>query len=261
MEAGGGAAPVPASVVPAPASSLVAPASAEALPAFTDAVIVASPASAAAVFAWAAAAPTAADTIIVVDPASAAVVPASADVIIVAAGPPPAAAYGGPSFVTPRDEYVQALGDQESARVVVRPRGRPAGWGEGLVAGGAENLMDVAIMIKEAWEELSSSAIAHFWAKTDVLGAIRTLDLLRLHGEYRETFRSVSDDVNVMLELMQGTSLGSEALAGLDDVAQRAVVKEWMTIEEHPAGVVGAADAVVQYMDAAGADVADSADS
>jgi len=159
MEAGGGAAPVSASVVAAPASSWAAPASAEALPAFTDAIIVAGPASAAAVSAWAAAAPTAADTIIVADPASSAVVPASADVIIVAAAPPPAAAYGGPSFVTPRDEYVQALGDQESARVVARPHGRPAGWGEVVVAGGAENLKDVSIMIKDAWEELSSSAI------------------------------------------------------------------------------------------------------
>jgi len=258
MEAGGGAAPVPASVVDAPASS---PASAEAISAFTDAIIVAGPASAAAVSAWAAAAPTAADTIIVADPAPAAVVPASADVIIVAAGPPLAAAYGGPSFVTPRVEYAQALGDQERARVVARPHGRPAGWGEGLVAGGAANLMDVAIMIKDAWEELSSSAIAHSWAKTDVLGAIRTVDLLRLHGEYRRTFRSVSDDVNVMLGLVHGTSLGSEALAGLEDVAQRAVVEEWMNIEERTAGVVGAADAVVQDMDAAGADVADSADS
>jgi len=34
-----------------------------------------------------------------------------------------------------------------------------------------------------------------------------------------------------------------------------------MNIEERTAGVVGAADAVVQDMDAAGADVADSADS
>jgi len=226
MEAGGGAAPVPASVVDAPASSWAAPASAEAIPAFTDAIIVAGPASAAAVSAWAAAAPTATETIIVADPAPAAVVPASADVIIVTAGPPLAAAYGGPSFVTPRVEYAQALGDQERARVVARPHGRPAGWGEGLVAGGAANLMDVAIMIKDAWEELSSNAIAHCWAKTDVLGAVRTVDLLRLHGEYRRTFRSVSDDVNVMLGLMQGTSLGSEALAGLEDVAQRAVVEE-----------------------------------
>ena len=34
-----------------------------------------------------------------------------------------------------------------------------------------------------------------------------------------------------------------------------------MNIEERPAGVVGAADAVVQDMVAAGADVADSVDS
>jgi len=120
--------------------------------------------------------------------------------------------------------------------------------------------MDVAIMVKDAWEELSSSAIAHCWAKTGVLGAIGTVDLLRLHGEYRRTFRSVSNDVDVMLELMQSTSLGNVALAGLDDVAQRAVVEEWMEIEERPAGVVGAGDAVVQDMDAAGGDVADSAD-
>jgi len=144
---------------------------------------------------------------------------------------------------------------------VARPHGRPAGWAEGLVAGGAANLMDVAIMITDAREALSSSAIAHCWAKTDVLGAIRTVDLLPLHGRYRWAFRSVSDDVNVMLELMQGTSLGSEALAGLDDVAQRAVVEEWMNIEERPACVVGAAEAVVQDMDAPRADVADSADS
>jgi len=90
-----------------------------------------------------------------------------------------------------------------------------------------QNLIDVAIMIKDVWEELSSSAIAHFWAMIDVLGAIRAVDLLRLHGEYDRTFRSVSDDVNVMLELMQGTSLGSEALAGLDDVAQRGGVDEY----------------------------------
>jgi len=53
--------------------------------------------------------------------------------------------------VTPRDEYEQELGDQESARVVARPHGRPAGWGEGPVAGGEDNLMNVAIMTKDAW--------------------------------------------------------------------------------------------------------------
>jgi len=260
LAGGGGAASVPASVAASPATAAAAPASAPALPAFADTIVVAGPGSAAAVSAWAAAAPTDTDTIIVAGPASAAAVPASSDIIIVAGGPAPAAAYSGPSFVTPRDEYVHVLEDQESSRVVARPHGRPAGWGGGLVAGGAANLMDVAIMVKDAWEELSSSAIAHCWAKTDVLGAIRTVDLLRLHGEYRRTFRSVSDDVDVMLELMQGTSLGNVALAGLDDVAQRAVVEEWMEIEERPAGVVGAADAVVQDMDAAGGDVADSAD-
>jgi len=216
--------------------------------------------SAAAVSAWTAAAPPAADTINLAGPASAAAVPASADVIIGSGGPAPAAACSAPSSVTSRDEYMRVLGDQERARVEARPRGRPAGWGGGLVAGGAANLMDVAIMVKDAWEELSSSAIAHCWAKADVLGTIRTVDLLRLHGDYRRSFRSVSDDVDVMLELMQGTSLGSEALAGLDDVAQRAVVEEWMEIEERPAGVVGAADTVVQDMDAAGGEVADNAD-
>eukprot|EP00170_Pyropia_yezoensis_P002903 contig_12154_g2909 len=115
-------------------------------------------------------------------------------------------------------------------------------------------------MVNDAWEELAPSAIAHCWAKTDVLGANPTMDLLRLHGEYRRTFRSVSDDVDAILDLMQGTSLGNEGLAGLDDVAQRAVVEEWIEIEERPAGVVGAADTVVQDMDAAGGDVADSAD-
>jgi len=93
-----------------------------------------------------------------------------------------------------------------------------------------------------------------------VLGAIRMVDVLCLHGEYRRTFRSVSDDVNVMLELIQGTFLVSEALAGLGDVAQRAAMEKWMNTEERPVGVVGATDAVVQYMNAAGADVADSAD-
>jgi len=76
--------------------------------------------------------------------------------------------------------------------------------------------MDVAI--KDAWEELSSSAIAHCWAGTDVLGAIHTMDLLCFLGKYLRPFRSVSDNVDDILELTQGTSLGSEALAGLDDV-------------------------------------------
>jgi len=94
-----------------------------------------------------------------------------------------------------------------------------------------------------------------------VLGAIPTVDLLHLHGEYRRTVRAVSDDVKVILELMQGTSLGNEALVGLEDVAQSAVVEEWMSIDERPSCLFGAADAVVQDMDAAGAAVADSADS
>ncbi|KAK1867670.1 hypothetical protein I4F81_010175 [Pyropia yezoensis] len=116
-------------------------------------------------------------------------------------------------------------------------------------------------MVKDAWEELTSSTISHCWAKADVLGAIRNVDLLCLHGEYRRSFRSVSDDVDVMLELMRGTSLGSGALAGLDDAAQRSVLEEWVEIEDRPAGVVGAADAVVQDLGTAGTDVAESADS
>ncbi|KAK1858812.1 hypothetical protein I4F81_001412 [Pyropia yezoensis] len=251
----------PASVSTAPAAAADAPASADAVPAYDDAVVVAGRATAASVSAWTAAAAMTADTVIVAGPASAASVPVSADVTVLAGGALPAAACGGPSFLTHRDEYAQALDDQERAGLVVRPRGRPAGWGGGLLAGGAANLMDVAIMVKDAWEELTSSAISHCWAKADVLGAIRNVDLLRLHGEYRPSFRSVSADVDVMLELMRGMSLGSKALAGLDDAAQRSVLKEWMEIEDRPAGVVGAADAVVQDWGTAGPDVAESADS
>lgn len=119
-------------------------------------------------------------------------------------------------------------------------------WGGGLTAGGSANLMDVAIMVKDAWEELSRVAIVHCWAKTKVLGVVRTADLLRLHDEYRQTVQLVSDDVDEMLQLMQGTSLGNEVLDGLDNVAQRSVVEECIDLEERPAGLVGAADAVLE---------------
>eukprot|EP00170_Pyropia_yezoensis_P006845 contig_27888_g6867 len=221
LAGGVGATPAPASVPTAAAPAADAPTSADAVPAYDDAVVLAGRATAASVSVRTAAAPTTADAVIVADPASAAAVPVLADVTILAGGALPAAACGGPSFLTPRDEGAQALDDQESAGVVARPRGRPAGWGGGLLAGGAAKTMDVDIMVKDAWEELTLSAISHCWAEADVLGAIRNVDLLRLHGEYRRSFRSVSDDVDVMLELMRGTSLGSEALAGLDDAAQR----------------------------------------
>ncbi|KAK1867669.1 hypothetical protein I4F81_010174 [Pyropia yezoensis] len=126
--AGGvGATPAPASVSTAPAPAADAPASADAVPAYEDAVVVAGRATAASVSEWTAAAPTTADTNIVAGPASAAAVPVSADVTILAGGALPAASCGGSSFLTPRDEYAQALDDQEIAGVVARPRGRPAG--------------------------------------------------------------------------------------------------------------------------------------
>ncbi|KAK1859701.1 hypothetical protein I4F81_002295 [Pyropia yezoensis] len=220
------ATPESTSVSTAPAPAADAPASADAVPAYEDAVVVAGRATAARVSARAAAAPTTADTVIVAGPASAAAVPVSADVSILVGGALPAAACGGPSFLTPRDEYAQALDDQEIAGALARPRGRLAAWGGGLLAGGAANLMDVAIMVKDAWEELMSSATSHCWEKADVLGAIRNVDLPRLLGEYLRSFRAVSIDVEVMLEVMRGTSLGSEALAGLDDAAQRSVLEE-----------------------------------
>lgn len=146
------------------------------------------------------------------------------------------------------------------ADVVATPRERPACRGGGLGAGGAATLMDVVIMVKGAWEELEWSAIAHCWAKADVLGAIRNANLLRLLSKYRRLFRTVFNDVDDMLELMQGTSLGGEALVGLKDVAELALVEEWVEIEKRPVGIVGAAEPVVQDEDTAGGDVADSAD-
>jgi len=53
--------------------------------------------------------------------------PTSAVVIVAAGGAPSAAAYGGPSLVTPRVEYVQVLRDQQRTRVVAWPRVHASG--------------------------------------------------------------------------------------------------------------------------------------
>jgi len=106
--------------------------------------------------------------------------------------------------------------------------------------------MDLAVIIKEEWAAISGEFIALCWAKADVLGAMRTKDILLEHGENRRSFRAVADAVNEVLSIIRGTTLGDETLGGLRADAKRSVVWEWLDIEKQHEGVMSVADGCLQ---------------
>ena len=163
-----------------------------------------------------------------------------------AAAANPEADCTGPSFVTPRSVY-NALFEREAANAVpASRRGRSANWGLGLGVGMAANLMDVAFMVKEGWAAITRECIVHCWAKAEVLGTIRTLSFLKEHGEYYRSFRAVADDVDEVLSMLRGTTLGDVTLGGLSTNVQRTVVEEWLDIEEQPEGMISEADGCLE---------------
>jgi len=106
--------------------------------------------------------------------------------------------------------------------------------------------MDVAVMVKKEWAAITRECIVHCSAKAEVLGTIRTHDFLKEHGEYRRSFRAVADDVDEVLSMLRGTSLGDVTLGGLSTGVQRTVVEEWLDIEEQPAGMISEADGCLE---------------
>jgi len=163
-----------------------------------------------------------------------------------AAAANPEADCTGPSFVTPRSEY-SALLEREAANALpASRRGRSANWGLGVGAGNAANLIDEAVMVKEEWAAITRECIVHCWAKAEVLGTIRTHDFLKEHGEYRRSFRAVADDMDEVLSMLRGTTLGEVTLGGLSTGVQRTVVEEWLDVEEQPAGMISEADGCLE---------------
>jgi len=96
-------------------------------------------------------------------------------------------------------------------------------------------------MVKEEWASITRECIVHCWAKAEVLGTIRTHDFLQEHGGYRRSFRAVAD-VDEVLSMLPGTTLGGVTLGGLSTGVQRMVVEERLDIEEQPAGMICEAD-------------------
>ena len=85
----------------------------------------------------------------------------------------------------------------------------------------------------------------HCWVKSTILPVYMNASVVALHAEYRQGFSSVEDDVNAMLSIMRGTSLGQDVVGGETEDDAREGMRAWFAAEDEEDGIVDAADLIV----------------
>jgi len=115
----------------------------------------------------------------------------------------------------------------------------------GLAGHGQAHLLDAATFISEEWDNVTSESIVHCWVKWTILPISMNSSVVALHAEYRQGFSSQEDDVNDVLSLLRGTSLGQEVVGGeTEDDAQEGM-RAWFVEEEEDDTIVDTADLFV----------------
>jgi len=82
----------------------------------------------------------------------------------------------------------------------------------GLAGRGSAHLLDAATLIVEEWETVTSTSTLHCWVKSTILLAAVSAFFAASHGVYRNGFANVEHDVDEVLALMRGTSLGQDMI-------------------------------------------------
>ena len=82
----------------------------------------------------------------------------------------------------------------------------------GLAGRGSAHLLDAATLIVEEWEKVTSTSALHCWVKSTILAVAVSVFFATSHGVYRNGFANVEHDVDEVLALMRGSSLGQDMI-------------------------------------------------
>jgi len=115
----------------------------------------------------------------------------------------------------------------------------------GLAGRGQAHLLDAATFISEEWDKVTGESIVHCWVKSTILPVSMNASVVALHAEYRQGFSSVEDDVNEVLSLLRGTSLGQEVVGGETEDDAREGMRAWFLAEDEEDAIVDTADLIV----------------
>jgi len=98
----------------------------------------------------------------------------------------------------------------------------------GLAGRGSAHLLDTATLIAEEWEKVTSTSIWHCWVKSTILPVAMSTSHAACHGENRNGFSNVEHEVDEVLALMRGTSLGQDVIVGTSSGDAREAVRSWL---------------------------------
>jgi len=84
----------------------------------------------------------------------------------------------------------------------------------GVHDGAASHLQDASEIVKEEWDAVEASTIAHCWVNSTILPYANEVDVIALRGEYRTSSVSLGSDVNSVVSLMSGCRLWWAGLWG-----------------------------------------------
>jgi len=115
----------------------------------------------------------------------------------------------------------------------------------GLAGRGQAHLLDAATFISEEWDKLTGESIVHCSVKSTILPASMNASVAALHAENRQKFSSVEDDVNEVLSLLRGTSLGKDVVGGETEDDAREGKRGWFAAEDEEDASSDTADLIV----------------
>ena len=119
----------------------------------------------------------------------------------------------------------------------------------GLAGRGSAHLLDAATLIAEELEKLTSTSILRCWVKSTILPVAMSASLAASHGEYRNGFANVENEVDEVLALMRGTSLGQDIIGGTSEGDAREAVRSWLDAEDAEEAIVDTANMITMSSD------------
>ena len=119
----------------------------------------------------------------------------------------------------------------------------------GLAGRGSAHLLDAATLIGEAWEKVTSTSILYCWVKSTILPVAMSASLAASHGAYRDGFANVEHEVDEVLALMRGTSLGQDMIGGTSEGDAREAVRSWLDAEDAKEATVDTAKMITMSSD------------
>jgi len=165
-------------------------------------------------------------------------------VAVLGGGTNSSAAAAGPGIWGRPFDWSAAPNDQQPTGRRSRMRAAPAVI-RGVQAGAAAHLKDAADIVKEEWDAVEPSTIAHCWVRSNILPHALETDVTALHVEDRASSRSLGSDVISVVSFMSGCRFGEQAFGEDSEPVREMAVQSWLTEEDNEELRAATADRIV----------------